>query len=844
MRPGRELIDWLERHPNESLKDVAYTLNCGVDHSNGGARVGLLATSLTDLAERLATVVSRLHDPACRSAGDGRGVYHWDEPLGRSGTGTEAAGGRLAFLFPGEGSQYPGMLADLCFHFPIVRQQLDTSDRIALELGETEPPSEHLFGWKTGDDVELWSSQTAVNVVLCSQRALYQVLTRLGLRPDAVAGHSCGELLALAAAGVLRTGPELERQLGRLGAIFRGFESTGDIPEARLVAVAAGKDRVEGICRVLEADEVAVAMDNCPHQVVLAGPPAQMDRVVRHLRSESILSEDLPFGRAYHTPSFAPILAPVVSFFDQLMFSPPILPVYSCATHGRMPSEPEAIRERAVAQWTRTVGFRETIEAMYADGLRIFIDVGARGNLAGFAQDTLRGRPAFAIAANVPRRSGLTQLNHLVAALFAQGVALDAGFLYARRRPRLVDWNATTTTPRSTVELELGFPEMSLSSTLIERLKTRVTRQPIESRLPGNPDETDRLKPGLQDRAAVVSRRESFVQAAFEEADRREPGPSYHGSNGVFPAHTADSNGSYPASNELEPDAVMLKFQETMRAFLETQQEVLSAYLGVTTEEAADTGNLDLVAAGDPLQREPGPWVGEVLQLVPGSEIETVYLLDSRSDPIAENHTLGGRRISALDPSLKGLPVLPFAVMTEMIAQAAALLVSPGWVLTGLQQIQAHKWVRYEEEPVYLELRGRCLEPGEIERVWVGIYNRGTAGQSESVRPAFEAVALFQAARSDSPAATPWVLDASRPSRFSAEWLYDEQWLFHGPPFQALVHVGSFSAQGDRRIFACPALGALAQTGPNSAVAHRPDRHRRLHATSWLLGPRLSHRRW
>src|SRR5262249_8334362 len=153
---------------------------------------------------------------------DGRGTYFWAEPLGGAGPG---AGG-LAFLFPGEGSQYPGMLADLCIHFPEVRHWFDTSDRIASELDQSVLPSEHLFGRLAGDDGDgrLWSAPTAVNVVLNAQWALYQVLTRLGLSPDAVVGHSSGELLALAAAGVLRTDRELERQLARLGTIFGGFE--------------------------------------------------------------------------------------------------------------------------------------------------------------------------------------------------------------------------------------------------------------------------------------------------------------------------------------------------------------------------------------------------------------------------------------------------------------------------------------------------------------------------------------------------------------------------------------------------------------------------------------------
>src|SRR5262249_36833692 len=155
-----------------------------------------------------------LGDTACRSIRDGRGVYYRDEPLAIAGTGG------LAFLFPGEGSQYHGMLADLCFHFPEVRELFDTADRLALEQGEAVPPSEYVVGHARGESEELWSATTAVTVVLSSQWALYQVLTRLGLRPDAVAGHSSGELLALAAANVLQADRELEHHLGRLGTIF------------------------------------------------------------------------------------------------------------------------------------------------------------------------------------------------------------------------------------------------------------------------------------------------------------------------------------------------------------------------------------------------------------------------------------------------------------------------------------------------------------------------------------------------------------------------------------------------------------------------------------------------
>ncbi len=434
----RELSDWLKGSRRETLKDVAYTLNCSSEHPRGGARLGIVASSLAELAGRLEAVSPKLSDPASSTIRDARGIYFWNEPLVRADTKS------VAFLFPGEGSQYPGMLADLCIHFPVVRRLFDTADRVAADMGDAIAPSVHLFAPAAEREEGLWSPATAVNVVLNAQWAMYQLLTHLGLQPDAVVGHSSGELLALAAAGVFPADRVLEQKLGHLGSIFRGFETSGDLPVAHLVAVAADRQRVEAICRDVGANDAAVAMDNCPHQVVLAISPAEFEPIVGRLRGEGILWESLPFSRAYHTASFAPVVGPIAQFFSEMTFQTQTVPIYSCASRRPMPDDVCAVRELAVKQWTTTVAFRETIEAMHADGLRLFVDVGARGNLAGFVEDILRGKPAFAIAANLPRRSGLMQLNHLVASTFAQGVSLTPDYLYARRRPRAIDWSAPT----------------------------------------------------------------------------------------------------------------------------------------------------------------------------------------------------------------------------------------------------------------------------------------------------------------------------------------------------------------------------------------------------------------
>ncbi len=182
--------------------------------------------------------------------------------------------------------------------------------------------------------------------------------------------------------------------------------------------------------------------------------------------------------------------------------------------------------------------------------------------------------------------------------------------------------------------------------------------------------------------------------------------------------------------------------------------------------------------------------------------------------------------------------------MAEMTAQAAALVVSPGLVLTKLEHVHANKWVRYEDSPVVLELRGRhepATDPHE-EHVRVGIFNRGPDGRADATRPVFEAVAVFAVSTPAPPPARPWELDDPRPSRFTAESLYGEQWLFHGPAFQALVEVGAFSEHGIDGVLRVLPWEPLLPPGQSAGLHTDLIVTRQLHAPARLLGPRLSRR--
>ena len=129
------------------------------------------------------------------------------------------------------------------------------------------------------------------------------------------------------------------------------------------------------------------------------------------------------------------MIQPVRELFQNCRFRAPRRPVYSCTTARPFPDDPEAIRELAIAHWAEPVRFSELIRNLYDDGVRLFVESGPRGNLSAFAEDVLSGLPFVAMPANVPRRSGLTQLNHLLGALLSHHVPLDLGPLYEHRAP-------------------------------------------------------------------------------------------------------------------------------------------------------------------------------------------------------------------------------------------------------------------------------------------------------------------------------------------------------------------------------------------------------------------------
>jgi acyl transferase domain-containing protein/phosphopantetheinyl transferase len=743
---GERLQVYLNRAGQIRLKDLAYTLNYQLE--NKAYRLAIVAASGEDLGQKLAHAQRRLADPRCQQIKDSRGIYFFEEPLSRQG--------KLAFLFPGEGAQYENMLLDLCLHFPEVRTCFDLADRAFIDHSRNYLPSDYIFPRALVSEPErgmveklLWKIDGAVEAVLIANRAMWSLLNRLEIRPDAILGHSTGDYSAMFASGVIA----LDDESSYIKTILT-WNSAHDrlaiqypVAEAALVAVAADSVTVRSIVEQVGGD-IYVAMENCPHQNVIVGHRPAVEQVVEHLRQRGLIYEFLPFDRPYHTPMFKPYAEGAGrEFFSQLPLSAPNIDVYSCTTASRYPTNIAEIQELFVAHWIRPVLFQETIERMYADGVRIFVEVGARGNLTAFVDDILRGSSHLAIPANVARRSGITQLNHLVGMLASQGIAMNLQHLYARRDPQRLPWDieAEGTARRSIPprKLALGMPQL------------RVAPRHQES-VPGKPQPMAPSPP-------TAVREHQAIQPSIA-ANIPNPLPS------TAPDHVA-----------ADAALVMQQYVKGMDSFLELQQLVMQAFL--TNRQGQDNGHAAMA-----LSAHDFPLLGTVISRVPNQELVALRRLDQDEDVFLREHALGGP-LALTDPALKPVMVVPLTMSMEMLAQAGAALM-PGKVLIGMRDIQAHHWIPVDE-PVTLRISARRVSSASHE-VEVQVQNLGheTADhKGVSAMTVIRGIMIFGDTYPASPPIAPFSLAAERTSRLASANLYDGRLMFHGPCFQGVAAV-------------------------------------------------------
>lgn len=279
-----------------------------------------------------------------------------------------------AYVFPGQGAQFPGMGKNLYDSNPKAKELFEKANEI---LGFRI--SDILF---TGTEEDLKQTKVTQPAVFLHSVIAF-LCAETPVKPDMVAGHSLGEFSALVANGTLTFEDALRLVFIRATAMQKACEQQ---PSTMAAVLALDDAKVEEICAAVSAEtgEVVVAANyNCPGQLVISGSLKGIEIACERMKAAGAKRAlVLPVGGAFHSPLMAPAKEELKAAIEKTTFSTPSCPVYQNVV-AKAVSEPAAIKQNLIDQLTGAVKWTQSVQAMVADGATNFTEAGPGKVLQG-----------------------------------------------------------------------------------------------------------------------------------------------------------------------------------------------------------------------------------------------------------------------------------------------------------------------------------------------------------------------------------------------------------------------------------------------------------------------------
>ncbi len=291
--------------------------------------------------------------------------------------------GKIAFLFAGQGSQYPGMTKDLFESVPEVHDFYGVAE--AIRPGT-------LTQMFSGSEEELKKTENTQPCLFLADLAGALALIKNGVKPDAVAGFSLGEVVALTASGILSKQDAFKLVCKRGKFMQKSAEAvTGSM-------VAVMRMNSEELKELCEEYEVYPVNYNCPGQIVVSGESAKMQKFKDKLTELKARFVELPVGGAFHTPymeSAAKSLKKELKDGKIYNLSRPEIPLYANKTAEPYSGSEEEMISTISDQVCNSVKWEETLNNMARDGVDTFIECGPGKALSGFVKRTVEGAKIY-----------------------------------------------------------------------------------------------------------------------------------------------------------------------------------------------------------------------------------------------------------------------------------------------------------------------------------------------------------------------------------------------------------------------------------------------------------------
>jgi acyl transferase domain-containing protein/NAD(P)H-dependent flavin oxidoreductase YrpB (nitropropane dioxygenase family)/NAD(P)-dependent dehydrogenase (short-subunit alcohol dehydrogenase family)/acyl carrier protein len=332
--------------------------------------------------------------------------------------------GKVAFLFPGQGSQRVNMAADLFMNFPKMRELLNE----AIEYEDILfPPTVFTSEEKQAQKATITDTKNAQPLLGIVDLAIANLLEEFGITPDMVAGHSYGELPALSFAGAIPKEKLVHLSCARAEAMM----TSPGASIGRMTAVFTDSDTIDSL--LASETELWAVNYNAPRQTVVAGSAEAMSAFLEKLDAEKIAYKALNVSSAFHSPLLAGADSMFAKALDAVEIDKPNIPVWSNTNAALYPETAVGIKARLAEHLINAVHFTDEIKAMKEAGASVYIEVGPGNTLTGLVSETLKNQEIVVIQTEKDNAEGLTLLLQGIAKYVATGRSINMDKLFENR---------------------------------------------------------------------------------------------------------------------------------------------------------------------------------------------------------------------------------------------------------------------------------------------------------------------------------------------------------------------------------------------------------------------------